>query len=178
MRSRLQDETQIRAPTRACGGVRVGDGTSVRCLQHTWYCERTLQHLISKLAQKRNAAVHSRVCGATLPDRYARSFFCISHFFVFFFSFSKAESGKKKSKKSSCKHTDFSSVKIRCLGLGGQVVRNGPFEGDHRFHFSLFSIMLIFRCFLHRRCSMEMWCPDDKGRESWVWVGPLTGGRA
>ena len=25
------------------------------------------------------------------------------------------------------------------------------------------------------RCSVEMWCPDDTGRESWVWVGPLAG---
>ena len=22
------------------------------------------------------------------------------------------------------------------------------------------------------RCSMEMWCPDDIGRDSWDWVGP------
>ena len=28
------------------------------------------------------------------------------------------------------------------------------------------------RCFLRSRCSMEMWCPDEKGRESWDWVGP------
>ena len=27
-------------------------------------------------------------------------------------------------------------------------------------------------CFLRGRCSMEMWCPDDTGRDSWVWVGP------
>ena len=29
-----------------------------------------------------------------------------------------------------------------------------------------------FRCFLRSRCSMEMWCSDDTGRDSWDWVGP------
>ena len=27
-------------------------------------------------------------------------------------------------------------------------------------------------CFLRSRCSMEMWCPGDIGRDSWDWVGP------
>ena len=31
------------------------------------------------------------------------------------------------------------------------------------------------RCFLRCRCSMEMWCPDDIGRDSWDWVWPPTG---
>ena len=178
MRSRLQDETEIRAPTRAVvvcawvmGQVCVVSNTPAIA---SGLCNISFRNLRKK--EMLQCTVVSVV--QHYPTDMHALFFCISHFFVFFFSFSKAESGKKKSKKSSCKHTDFSSVKIRCLGLGGQVVRNGPFEGDHRFHFSLFSIMLIFRCFLHRRCSMEMWCPDDKGRESWVWVGPLTCGRA
>ena len=34
------------------------------------------------------------------------------------------------------------------------------------------------RCFLRSRSSMEMWCPDDMGRDSWDWVGPPTWGRA
>ena len=34
------------------------------------------------------------------------------------------------------------------------------------------------RCFLRSRCSMEMWCPDDIGRDSWDWVGPPAWGRA
>ena len=34
-----------------------------------------------------------------------------------------------------------------------------------------------FNCFLRSRCSMEMWCPDDIGRDSWDWVGPLAWGR-
>ena len=29
-----------------------------------------------------------------------------------------------------------------------------------------------FNCFLRNRCSMEMWCPDDVGRDSGDWVGP------
>ena len=29
-----------------------------------------------------------------------------------------------------------------------------------------------FNCFLRSRCSMEMWCPDDIGRDGWDWVGP------
>ena len=35
-----------------------------------------------------------------------------------------------------------------------------------------------FNCFLRCRCSMEMWCPDDMGRESWDWVGPPAWVRA
>ena len=34
------------------------------------------------------------------------------------------------------------------------------------------------RCFLRCRCSMEMWCSGDKGRESWGWVGPPAEERA
>ena len=34
------------------------------------------------------------------------------------------------------------------------------------------------RCFLCSRCSMEMWCLDDIGRDGWDWVGPPTGERA
>ena len=26
------------------------------------------------------------------------------------------------------------------------------------------------RCFLRSRCSMELWCPDDIGRDSWDWA--------
>ena len=35
-----------------------------------------------------------------------------------------------------------------------------------------------YRCFLRSRCSMEMWCPDDIGRDSWDWVGPPIWERA
>ena len=35
-----------------------------------------------------------------------------------------------------------------------------------------------FNSFLRSRCSMEMWCPDDIGRDSWDWVGPPAWVRA
>ena len=38
--------------------------------------------------------------------------------------------------------------------------------------------MSEFNCFLRSRCSMEMWCPDDIGRDRWDWVGPLAWRRA
>ena len=42
------------------------------------------------------------------------------------------------------------------------------------FAFSFLAFVSGFtkRCFLHSGCSMEMWCPDDIGRDSWDWVGP------
>ena len=47
------------------------------------------------------------------------------------------------------------------------------------FHiFLLLAIVSEFNCFLRSRCSMEMWCPDDIGRESWDWVGPPAWVRA
>ena len=53
------------------------------------------------------------------------------------------------------------------------------------FHFFFFSclsfkcVLLLalvseFNCFLRSRCSMEMWCPDDIGRDRWDWIGPPT----
>ena len=38
--------------------------------------------------------------------------------------------------------------------------------------------MSEFNYFLRSRCSMEMWCPDEKGRDSWDWVGPPAWERA
>ena len=35
-----------------------------------------------------------------------------------------------------------------------------------------------FHCFLCSRCPMEMWCPDDIGRDSLDWVGPRAWERA
>ena len=45
---------------------------------------------------------------------------------------------------------------------------------------SIFFLALVseFDCFLRGRCSMEMWCPDDIGRDSWDWVGPPAWVRA
>ena len=85
------------------------------------------------------------------------------------------------------------------MGLG-----MGPFEGDFAFMFfpnflcvfgkCFFSFLLYLfqkkvsllalvsefycKCFLRSRCSMEMWCLDDAGRDSWDWVGPPAWGRA
>ena len=41
--------------------------------------------------------------------------------------------------------------------------------------FLFLALVSEFNCFLQSRCSMEMWCPDDLGRDSWDWVGPLLG---
>ena len=35
-----------------------------------------------------------------------------------------------------------------------------------------------FNCFLRSRCSLEVWCPDDIGRDSWDRVGPPAWERA
>ena len=45
-------------------------------------------------------------------------------------------------------------------------------------YFLLLALISEFNCFLRSRCSMEMWCPDDIGRDSWDWVGPPAWGRA
>ena len=44
--------------------------------------------------------------------------------------------------------------------------------------FLLLALVSEFNCFLRSRCSMEMWCPDDIGRDSWDWFGPPAWGRA
>ena len=45
-------------------------------------------------------------------------------------------------------------------------------------YFLLLALVSEFNCFLRSRCSMEMWCPDDIGRDSWDWVGPPAWARA
>ena len=42
----------------------------------------------------------------------------------------------------------------------------------------MLALVSEFNCFLRSRCSMEIWCPDDTGRDSWDWVGPPAWGRA
>ena len=44
--------------------------------------------------------------------------------------------------------------------------------------FFLLALVSEFKCFLRSRCSMEMWCPDDIGRDSWDWVGAPAWERA
>ena len=50
------------------------------------------------------------------------------------------------------------------------------------YFFQIFFLLLALvsecNCFLRSRCSMEMWCPDDIGRDSWDWVGPPAWVRA
>ena len=68
-------------------------------------------------------------------------------FFIFFFHFSEE-------KVSSFL---FSCISFKCVLLLASVSEFNK------------------RCFLRSRCSMEMWCPDDIGRD---WVGPPAWGRA
>ena len=42
----------------------------------------------------------------------------------------------------------------------------------------LLAVVSEFNCFLRSQFSMEMWCPDDTGRDSWDWVGPPAWERA
>ena len=47
------------------------------------------------------------------------------------------------------------------------------------FKYTLLLVLVSeFNCFLRSRCSVEMWCPANMGRESWDWVGPPAWGRA
>ena len=40
-------------------------------------------------------------------------------------------------------------------------------------YFLLLALVSEFNGFLRSRCSTEMWCPDDIGRDSWDWAGCL-----
>ena len=48
------------------------------------------------------------------------------------------------------------------------------------FFLKIFSSYVFFfsSICIRGRCSMEMWCPDDIGRDSWEWVGPPAWWRA
>ena len=62
------------------------------------------------------------------------------------------------------------------------------FSQEKSFFFSVFlvffkyvlllALVSEFNCLLRSRYSMEMWCPDDVGRDSWDWVVPPTWERA
>ena len=97
----------------------------------------------------------------------------------------------------------FLGLNFVTISLDSSNVKNhflGPSRGFlNVFHFFIFSeakvssflfscisfkyVLLLtsiseFNCFLRSRCSMEMWCADDIGRDSWDWVGPPAWGRA
>ena len=116
-------------------------------------------------------------------------FFWFSLFLCFFssscFSF---QSNLEKSSRSSNSTKTFFFCESGFLGLGGQGVRIGPCEGEQKknisfFYFEYVSLLTLisefnYQCFLRSRCSMEVWCPDDTGRDSWDWVGSPARGRA
>ena len=72
---------------------------------------------------------------------FISSFFDFLMFFIFFFIFSEEK---------------VSSFLFSCISFK---------------YFLLLAFVSEFNCFLRGRCSMEMWCPDDIGRDSWDWVG-------
>ena len=45
-------------------------------------------------------------------------------------------------------------------------------------HVLLLASISEFNCLFRSRCSMEVWCPDDTGRDSWDWAGAPAWGRA
>ena len=115
--------------------------------------------------------------------------FCCSFFpFSFFLFFQSSEQTSKPTKNRRKVPCVKMMISFRFLGLGGQVVRNGPFEGNPAFMFFIFPIFVFSRetkkvllsfkhisllssesqfnhtCFLRSR--------DDIGRDSWDWVEP------
>ena len=108
---------------------------------------------------------------------------------------------EKSSRSSSCKTDDFlcqnSSGQGRRLGKAQLKVTTLSCFSSRFYLFLLFLEKSVFsflfscisfkhvsllasvsqfnhRCFLRSRCSMEMWCPDDIGRDSWDWVWSPT----
>ena len=55
---------------------------------------------------------------------------------------------------------------------------NVLFSGISFKYVLMLALVSELNCFLRSRCSMEMWCPDDIGRDCWHWVGPPAWGRA
>ena len=85
---------------------------------------------------------------ATLIFLFISSFFEFLMFFIFFFHFSEE----------------------KCLLFFFLVFLSK--------YVLLLALVSEFNCFLRSRCSMEMWCPDDIGRDCWDRVGPPAWGRA
>ena len=108
--------------------------------------------------------------------------FLFLHFFHFlFFIFQSSEQTPKSNKNR--RTVPFVKMTISfCESsmLGSRWTVGGGLGKAHlRISFKKFSLLAIVsefngRCFLRGRCSMEMWCPDDIGRDGWDWVGPHT----
>ena len=131
-------------------------------------------------------------------------FFQFLFFHLLFLLFFLSQSSKE-TPNAAKNRPEIPIVKFRFLGLVGQGsgvahLRVTSLSSFFFFHFSLllekmflpflfscisfkclplaaFALVFNQRCFLRCRCSMEMWCPDDRGQESWDWVGSPTWGR-
>ena len=104
--------------------------------------------------------------------------FSMCLFFCFFLFFGRCERKENRRKVPSVKMAIFPSENSI---LGPRCTGEGPcFHVFSFFHVSLLALVseFNFRCFLRDRCSMEIWFPDDMGRESWGWVGPPSWERA
>ena len=156
-----------------------------------------------RILRVRPKHVKSSKISPLFQDFQSFMFFICFFFFLFFcfsflFSVVRADAKTRKNRKVPIdKYDDFPLCKFD-FGAVEQWLGMGLVEGDlplsffifsyvpspffffAHFSFKFISLPASFsqRCFLHGRCSMEMWCPDDTGRESWDWVGPPTWERA
>ena len=89
--------------------------------------------------------------------------------FLIFFLFEPSRWGKKKTLRRLLLYFSHFFSKKKFLLLFFFVFLSNMF---------LLATVSEFNCFLRSRCSMEMWCPDDIGRDSCDWVGPPAWGRA
>ena len=97
-----------------------------------------------------------------------------------------AKTGKTSSQTSWCKKDDFplwnfdfwasvereKKIRLGMIHLRVILLSFCSFVFLFFFFFWYFSCVFVFNCFLRARCSMEMLCLDDMGRDSWDWVGP------
>ena len=98
------------------------------------------------------------------------SYFFFLPFFVFFFFFSHF--------LFISSFFDFLIFSFSFFIFSEEKVSSFLFSCISFKYFLLLALVSEFDCFLRSRCSMEMWCPDDVGRDSWDWVGPPAWGRA
>ena len=122
-------------------------------------------------------------------------FFCFFSVFLFLFLFAGAQNLIFLGPRF---RSDFSEHSLTQKSIFRPVSGEGEGNGDtplrplflffllfFSFFFSLVSFFFFFsfpaflsgfnkRCFLRSRCSMEMWCLDNIGRDSWDRVGRPT----